>query len=99
PTKSPRPAPGSDSDVRLVGDGGALDFQVDSDVKVESPSPRPAAGPKTPGSSRKSKIDSAADSGVRIVPLDDASDSDVKIVPDEPHDSHVPIGQTKSKTP
>jgi excisionase family DNA binding protein len=96
PKHSPRPVPGSDSDVRLVGDGGALDFQVDSDVKVESAAP--SAGPKTPGS-KKSKVDLGGDSGVRIVPLDDANDSDVKIVPDDPHDNLVPLGQGKVKTP
>jgi excisionase family DNA binding protein len=98
PAKSPRPLPGSDSDVRLVGDGGDLDFQVDSDVKVESPPPSP--GPKTPGSKKSSsKVDVGSDSGVRIVPLDDANDSDVKIVPDDAQESQVALGQPKSKTP
>jgi hypothetical protein len=96
PPPSPRPKPGSDSDVRLVGDPSDMEFKIDSEVNVEKSPVSP--GPKTPGSSRKSKIEAAPDSGVRIVPLDEASDSDVKIVPDD-QDSNVPLGQAKSKTP
>jgi excisionase family DNA binding protein len=90
------PKPGSDSDVRLVMEGN-LDFQIDSDVKVEPSGPKGSgagpkssgAGPKSSGAgpkssgARKSKV---ADSGVRMV--DKPSDSDVKVVPSE-HDSAV----------
>lgn len=69
------PKPGSDSDVRLVLDGGLeFDIDLDSDVKVESPSPKPKPG------GRKSKL-SAGDSGVRLVPPDDSPDSEVKLEP------------------
>jgi excisionase family DNA binding protein len=76
---SPRsPKPGSDSDVRLVMEGN-LDFQIDSDVKVEPSGPKSSGtGPKSSGSRSKSKI---ADSGVKMV--DKPSDSDVKVVPNE----------------
>jgi excisionase family DNA binding protein len=84
-TGQPRtPPPGSDSDVRLVGE----DFS--SDVKmVDTPrpasragqagprSPRPASPPPKSGQSPPP----APDSGVRLVPLE--SDSDVRIVPQE----------------
>lgn len=77
--KSPLPTPGSDSDVRLVGDSNAqLDFQLasDSDVKlVDSSGPKSSSqlsGPKS--ASRLSKPPSTrGDSSVRMVPLDDDS--------------------------
>jgi excisionase family DNA binding protein len=103
---SPRsPKPGSDSDVRLVMEG-SLDFQIDSDVKVEPSGPKGSGsgpkssgvGPKSSGSgpkssgTRKSKV--VADSGVRMV--DKPSDSDVKVVPDE---SESAIARKQGKSP
>ncbi len=85
--KSPPPKKASDSDVRLVADGSALDFQVAQDAP-KSPAPgRGAPSDKSDGArktrpSKLNRADAAPDSGVRIVPLDDASDSDVKITPD-----------------
>src|SRR5262249_43134944 len=77
--KSPSPTPGSDSDVRLVGDSGAdLDFQLasDSDVKlVDDPGPKSSpsvTGPKS-GSRLGSKPPSTRkDSSVRMVPDEDS---------------------------
>ncbi len=107
------PKPGSDSDVRLVMEGN-LDFQIDSDVKVEPSGPKGSgAGPKSSGSgpkssgARKSKV--VADSGVRMV--DKPSDSDVKVIPDEsesaiarkqgkkPSDSDIRLDKASGKKP
>jgi excisionase family DNA binding protein len=89
---SPRsPKPGSDSDVRLVMEGN-LDFQIDSDVKVEPSGPKSSgSGPKSSGSRSKSKV---ADSGVKMV--DKPSDSDVKVVPNE---SDSAVARKKGKSP
>src|SRR5262249_50562070 len=94
PPRSPRPA--GDSDVRLVMDGGALDFNIDLDSEVKVP---PSGGPKSP--SRKSRVapPEGGDSGVRIVPLDKPSDSAVKIVPTQRPDAAVLPGAGKPKSP
>lgn len=89
--KSPAPKPGSDSDVKLVAEGGVVipggsDSDVklvghDSDVKVApTPPGRAKAGASSPKPKKSSKLaePQPADSGVRLVPMD--SDSDVKIV-------------------
>jgi excisionase family DNA binding protein len=100
------PKPGSDSDVRLVMEG-SLDFQIDSDVKMEPSGPKGSgagpkgsgAGPKSSGAgpkssgARKSKM--VADSGVRMV--DKPSDSDVKVIPSE-HESAISPKESKSQS-
>jgi hypothetical protein len=96
-TKSPPPKAASDSDVRLVMDGGDLDFQIaiDSDVSVAKD---PASGPpKTPGKKSGVRPPEKGDSGVRIVPLDKSSDSDVKLDPDT--DESESISHERPKTP
>src|SRR5205823_10122470 len=79
--------PGSDSDVRLVGEGSDVNFNVpaDSDVKMvqEGTKSGPKSGKAGPNSPRPKAapdqtLPEPADSGVRLVPLD--SDSDVRIV-------------------
>jgi excisionase family DNA binding protein len=105
------PKPGSDSDVRLVMEGN-LDFQIDSDVKVEPSGPKGSgAGPKSSGSGPKSSATrkKVADSGVRMV--DKPSDSDVKVIPDEsesaiarkqgkkPSDSDIRLDKASGKKP
>src|SRR5262249_51360006 len=80
--------PGSDSDVRLVGEGSDVSFNVpaDSDVKMVQEGPKSGpksgkAGPKSPRPKQAAPdqtLPEPADSGVRLVPLD--SDSDVRIV-------------------
>jgi excisionase family DNA binding protein len=94
-TKSPPPKPASDSDVRLVMDGG-MDFGLDpdSDVKVAK---NPASSPsKSP--TRKPKPVDQPDSGVRIVPLEESSDSDVKLrKPSSEEESAV--GEQKARAP
>ncbi len=99
------PAPSHDSDVRLVSDGGGLDFQLEVDDNGSIAKPKePPGGPKSPKAQKKrpSKFgpEEKPDSGVRIVPLDQASDSDVKIVQgDRPDDPNVVLGSMKTKTP
>jgi excisionase family DNA binding protein len=92
--KSPPPKPASDSDVRLVMDGG-MDFNAeDSSARVG----KDPASPKSP--TRRPKPVEQPDSGVRIVPLDDASDSDVKIKPPAPSVAEdAPVGDQGSRTP
>ncbi|MCS6975954.1 MAG: helix-turn-helix domain-containing protein [Gemmatales bacterium] len=63
-----KPAPGSDSDVRLVQQGS------DVELSMDKPSSKP------PSSGRLDKPKSPGDSGSRLVP---DSDSDVKLVPEE----------------
>jgi excisionase family DNA binding protein len=90
-SKSP-PKASSDSDVRLVLDGGDADFAPASKA--------PASPPPKVGSSKSRMAPPAKDdSGVRIVPLDQPSDSDVKISPSSPHDSDIPIGKQPAKKP
>jgi excisionase family DNA binding protein len=91
PPRSPRPA--GDSDVRLVMDAGALDFNIDLESEVKPP---PSSGPKSP--TRKSRVapPEGGDSGVRIVPLDKPSDSDVKIVPTPRPEDVLPGAKPKS---
>jgi excisionase family DNA binding protein len=84
--KSPAPASG-DSDVRLVHDGGDLDFRIDESGAKSGPrSGAPKSGKSGP------QGESQPDSGVRIVPLDQASDSDVKVVPDSSESSGLKSG-------
>jgi excisionase family DNA binding protein len=75
--KSPPPKAGVDSDVRLVPEGGDLDFQID----LSDPSHADAS--RTGSRKKDGAKAEQPDSGVRIVPLDKASDSDVKMVPDD----------------
>jgi excisionase family DNA binding protein len=102
------PPPGSDSDVRLVADGGDVRFRTppDSDIKIETSGPKSgrgktaaAASPKSPRPT-KTKPDqppaAAPDSGARLVPID--SDSDVRIVgADADHNVRVPLGDQPPK--
>lgn len=100
-SKSP-PKASSDSDVRLVLDGGDLDFGLEPEDSKVPASRAPVSPPPKIGSSKsKSRMVPPAtdDSGVRIVPLDEPSDSDVKIVPSSPHDSDIPLGHQQSKKP
>jgi len=94
--KSGAPKPSSDSDVRLVMDGGDMDFSIEVDSKAPQSKGPVSPPPKTGGS--KSRLGGSAkrDSVVRIVPLDDPSDSDVKIAPSAP-DSGVPISKHPGK--
>ncbi|HZV04133.1 MAG TPA: helix-turn-helix domain-containing protein [Gemmataceae bacterium] len=92
-SKSPPPKASSDSDVRLVLEGGDVNFAVDSGTSKGPGSKAPVSPPPKVGSSSKTRKGPPIqdDSGVRIVPLDQPSDSDVKIVPaSPPHDSDVP---------
>jgi excisionase family DNA binding protein len=89
--RSPAPKAGTDSDVRLVTEGSALEFEisVDSDVKIvdESSSGSSKAGPSSPKPGAKSSgrkgspppEERHGDSSVRIVPLDQPNDSDVRV--------------------
>jgi len=100
---------GSDSDVRLVAEGGDISFKapVDSDVKkmgASGPKSGPKssktgmAGPKSPKPGKGKSNEAAteqADSGVRLVPLD--SDSDVRIIGSDADDIRVPIGDQPPK--
>jgi excisionase family DNA binding protein len=79
PDEPVRPAPGSDSDVRLVPQG--------SDVELTMEQP----GGKPPSSGKLSKPVSSGDSGTRLVP---DSDSDVKLVPDEGVQLGKPSGES-----
>lgn len=63
------PKPGSDSDVRLVGDGKG---DIDSEVRFDSPG-------KGSGKGSGRKAPAGSDSGVRLVPSDPSSDSDVRL--------------------
>jgi excisionase family DNA binding protein len=76
--RSPTPkTPKGDSDVRLVMDDSNLNFELDSDVRLDpsgSKSGKSGIGKKKTG-----------DSGVRLT--DNPSDSDVKMVPDAKSDS------------
>lgn len=63
-----KPAPGSDSDVRLVQQGSDVELSMDKPTS------------KPPSSGKLDKAKSPADSGSRLVP---DSDSDVKLVPEE----------------
>jgi hypothetical protein len=64
--RTPTPRAGTDSDVRLVAEGGGVGFRL-SDSKVTGPRSGPRSGPK---------------SGAKKPPSKPASDSDVKIVGD-----------------
>ncbi len=68
--RTPTPRAGSDSDVRLVAEGGGVGFRL-SDSKVTGPRSGPRSGPKSGGKKPPSKP---------------ASDSDVKIVGDSSED-------------
>jgi excisionase family DNA binding protein len=96
---SPKPKPGSDSDVHLVLDSSDADFRLvsDSDVKVDEPpagsksstkrkSPAPEAPSSKTGSKKKGGLPSSArlDAGVRLVPLDEAGDSHVPVSQEPP---------------
>ena len=85
--KTPTPRAGSDSDVRLVAEGGAVSFKLagDSDVKVPGQTGGPKSGP------RKVPTKPASDSDVKIVgdssdeialggkPSKTGTDSDVRL--------------------
>jgi excisionase family DNA binding protein len=100
-SKSPPPKASSDSDVRLVMDGGDMDFAAESPSKTPASKGPVSPPPKKVGSS-KSRVNPPVkdDSAVRIVPLDRPSDSEIK-VPKAPsaHDSDVPVGQQHAKRP
>jgi excisionase family DNA binding protein len=101
-SKSPPPKASSDSDVRLVLEGGDVGFAVDAGSKSPG-SKAPVSPPPKAGSSKSRGAPPVQDdSGVRIVPLDQPSDSDVKIVPSSPpHDSDIPAASkqpTKKKS-
>ena len=99
-SKSPPPKASSDSDVRLVLDGGDLDFGLAPEDSKAPASRAPVSPPPKVGSSKSRVVPPAKDdSGVRIVPLEEPSDSDVKIVPASPHDSDIPIGHQRAKRP
>jgi hypothetical protein len=101
--------PGSDSDVRLVGDGSDVTFKapVDSDVKVveekgPKSGPRSGTAPVGPKSPRPAKqplaeppAPAGSDSGVRLVPID--SDSDVRIVGAGSDEYDAAVGATPAK--
>jgi excisionase family DNA binding protein len=95
--RSPKPKPGSDSDVHLVFDVGSDYPTNDSDVKLEDSGTKLAkgassrhnlAGPEAPKSAPKKKGPASpsrsVDSGVRLVPMDD--------------DSAVPLNQPQPPT-
>lgn len=97
------PKAASDSDVRLVMDGGDVNFAAPDAGKPSaskgpiSPPPKAPISPPPgkPGSSKSRKAPMVQDeSGVRIVPLDKPSDSDVKIEPSR-HDSDISTGKRK----
>ena len=90
-SKSPPPKASSDSDVRLVIEGGESHFAADAGGSKASASKGPISpAPKVGSSKSRMAPPVKDDSGVRIVPLDQPSDSDVKIEPASPHDSAVP---------
>jgi excisionase family DNA binding protein len=98
-SKSPPPKASSDSDVRLVLEGGDVGFAVDAGSKAPGSKAPVSPPPKVGSSKSRSAPPVQDDSGVRIVPLDQPSDSDVKIVPSSPpHDSDVPKHPTKKKS-
>jgi excisionase family DNA binding protein len=89
--KSPPPKPASDSDVRLVMEGGDLDFTigVDSGVKIaRDPGQSSRTRPGEPGKPPSSK---------RMAPPDKPDDSDVKIAPEATEE--VPLGEMRTKAP
>jgi excisionase family DNA binding protein len=103
-SKSPPPKASSDSDVRLVLEGGDMNFIIEDASKPPSKGPSskgPVSPPPKTGSSKSPRPSGPAkdDSGVRIMPLDRPSDSDVKIVPSSPNDSTAPIAGQPSKRP
>jgi excisionase family DNA binding protein len=85
--RTPTPRAGSDSDVRLVAEGGGVGFRL-SDSKVTGPRSGPRSGPKSGGSGPKS--------GGKKPPSKPASDSDVKIVTDSSEE--VALGGKPSRT-
>jgi excisionase family DNA binding protein len=87
--KSP-PKAASDSDVRLVVEGGDVNFAVDAGSKAPDSKAPISPAPKVGSSKSRKPPVVQDDSGVRIGPLDQPSDSDVKIEPSSPHDSDVP---------
>ena len=74
--RTPTPKAGSDSDVRLVAEGGGVSFRL-SDSKATGQGSGPKSGPKS-GASPKSSV--------RKPGVKPASDSDVKIVGDSSED-------------
>ncbi|HXG10252.1 MAG TPA: helix-turn-helix domain-containing protein [Gemmataceae bacterium] len=97
--KSPPPKSGSDSDVRLVPDGSAVDFQIasDSDVKMIAEPPPPSPPPSKKVTKRKPDgPETQEDSGVRIVPLE--SDSDVRVAPEATDEGTVLLGSVGPKS-
>ncbi len=95
-SKSPPPKASSDSDVRLVIEGGESHFAADAGSSKGSASKGPISpAPKVGSSKSRMAPPVKDDSGVRIVPLDQPSDSDVKIEPTSPHDSAVPMSGRK----
>jgi excisionase family DNA binding protein len=95
-SKSPPPKASSDSDVRLVLEGGDVGFDTGSSKAPASKAP--VSPPPKVGSSKSRKAPPVQDdSGVRIVPLDQPSDSDVKIVPSQQDSSIVTPGKHPTK--
>jgi len=95
-SKSPPPKASSDSDVRLVIEGGESHLAADAGSSKGSSSKGPISpAPKIGSSKSRMAPPVKDDSGVRIVPLDQPSDSDVKIEPASPHDSAVPMSGRK----
>jgi excisionase family DNA binding protein len=95
-SKSPPAKASSDSDVRLVIEGGESHFAADAGSSKGSASKGPISpAPKVGSSKSRMAPPVKDDSGVRIVPLDQPSDSDVKIEPASPHDSSVPMSGRK----
>jgi excisionase family DNA binding protein len=88
-SKSPPPKASSDSDVRLVLDGGDVSYGGESGSKAPASKGPVSPAPKVGSSKSRAAPPVQDDSGVRIVPLDQPSDSDVKVVPASPHDSTV----------
>jgi hypothetical protein len=91
--KSPTAKPGSDSDVRLVPDGGKVAFEVsgDSDIKlVEDPGSSSKSGKRRPTGAK-------ADSGVKLVPMDSGPQSPARRPAEDPDDSAV-LGASPVKT-
>ncbi|HEV8059058.1 MAG TPA: helix-turn-helix domain-containing protein [Gemmataceae bacterium] len=90
--RTPTPKAGSDSDVRLVAEGGGVSFRL-SDSKVTGPGSGARVGP---GSGPKAGPGSGPKSGPRKAGSKPASDSDVKIVGDASED--VALGGKPSRT-
>ncbi len=96
-SKSPAPKASSDSDVRLVLDGGDMAFALEGESKGPSSKGPASPPPKVPsGKSPRPGTPTKEDSGVRIVPLDQPHDSNVKIKPTSPHDSDIPVSKRPS---